>query len=242
MGGKIGLLLGLDPGFGPGDNHPVPILDIIIGQAFCAHLASDHPFHLPCRPGMGMEPLLGSQGLRDPIPSQNLFLLQKGAQLHMRIVQNVARLFQILPALQIEVAGLGHLGEIIGNPLMFERRTRGAHLHPSHDLGGADPGPAQRGLDPGPKPRLGKTPKLARLDIDLRINPALGRGLRKRMRAQPERLHMRHLCLDGRKAFLQRGPLRIRLLGNHPLHPLQLFRIEASQILEGLLLCHVDIS
>ena len=53
---------------------------------------------------------------------------------------------------------------------------------------------------------------------------------------------MLDLRLDLDEAFFQHGTFRVRLLGDHALHPRELFRIEASQILETLILGHVHIS
>ena len=39
----------------------------------------------------------------------------------MHIVENVARLFQIGATFEVQIARLGHLREIIGDPLMLER-------------------------------------------------------------------------------------------------------------------------
>lgn len=53
---------------------------------------------------------------------------------------------------------------------------------------------------------------------------------------------MLDLRLDLDQAFFQHGTFRVRLLGDHALHPRELFRIEASQILEALILGHIHIS
>ena len=53
---------------------------------------------------------------------------------------------------------------------------------------------------------------------------------------------MLDLPLDLDESFFQHGTFRVRLLGDHALHPRELLRIEASQILEALILVHVHIS
>ena len=53
---------------------------------------------------------------------------------------------------------------------------------------------------------------------------------------------MLDLRLDLDEAFFQHGTFRVRLLGDHALHPRELFCIEASQILEALVLGHIHIS
>lgn len=53
---------------------------------------------------------------------------------------------------------------------------------------------------------------------------------------------MLDLRTDLDEAFFEHGPLGIGLLGNHALHPRELLRIEASQILETLILGHIHIS
>lgn len=53
---------------------------------------------------------------------------------------------------------------------------------------------------------------------------------------------MLDLRLDLDEAFFQRGTFRVRLLGDHALHPRELLRIEASQVLETLILGHIHIS
>ena len=70
---------------------------------------------------MIMEPLADRFRFHDPIPAQHVFPFQKRAKRDMHIVENVARLFQIGAAFEIQIARLGHHGEIIGDPLMLER-------------------------------------------------------------------------------------------------------------------------
>lgn len=57
----------------------------------------------------------------------------------MHIVENIARLFQIGAAFKVQIARLGHLGEIICDPLMLQRGARGPRLDPGHHFRCADP-------------------------------------------------------------------------------------------------------
>ena len=52
---------------------------------------------------------------------------------------------------------------------------------------------------------------------------------------------MLDLRLDLDEALFQYGTFRIGLLCDHALHPRELLRIETSQILETLILGHIDI-
>ena len=70
---------------------------------------------------MIMEPLADRFRFHDTVPTQHVLPFQKRAKVDMHIVENVARLFQIGAAFEVQIARLGHLGEIIGDPLTFER-------------------------------------------------------------------------------------------------------------------------
>ena len=97
-----------------------PVLDLLRCQAVCAHLLTDCPFIArTASPDNGTArcPL----PLPDTIPAQHLLLFQHRAKFDMQIVENVARLFQIGAAFKVQIARLGHFGEIIGDPLMLER-------------------------------------------------------------------------------------------------------------------------
>ena len=137
---EIRALLGLDPALRPRDNLPVPVLDLLRCQAVCAHLLTDCPFHRPDRVLMIMEPLADRFRFHDTIPAQHVLPFQERAKRDMHIVENVARLFQIGAAFEVQIARLGHLGEIIGDPLMLQRGTRGPGLDPGHHFRCADPG------------------------------------------------------------------------------------------------------
>ena len=57
--------------------------------------------------------------LRD-IPAQHVLPFQKRGKRDMHVIQDVTRLFQIGTAFEVQIARLGHLREIIGDPLMLE--------------------------------------------------------------------------------------------------------------------------
>lgn len=59
--------------------------------------------------------------LHDAILPQHVFPFQQRAKRDMHIVENVARLFQISAAFEVQSTRLSYLGEIIGDPLMLER-------------------------------------------------------------------------------------------------------------------------
>ena len=90
----------------------------------------------------------------------------------MYIIEDIPRLFQIRAALKVQILRLGHLGQIIRNPLMFQSRVLRPRLHPGHNLGCADPRAAQCCIDAGAHPWLRQTLQLALLNIGFRINPA----------------------------------------------------------------------
>ncbi len=123
----------------------------------------------------------------------------------MCIVQDVPCGLEIGAALEVQVLRRGHLREVLGDPLMLQRRVRGARLDARHDLGGADPGPAQRGVDLRTQARLGQAFELAFPDVGLRIDPAVGGRLDQRIRAQPQGLHVLDLPLDRVEALLEAG-------------------------------------
>ena len=107
------------------------------------------------------------------VSAQDLFAFQQSAKLHVHIIENIPRLFQIRPALEVQILGHGYLGEIIGNPLMLECCILRPCFHAGDHFRRADPGSAQRRIDPCPQLWLGKSFQLALLNIGLRIHPAL---------------------------------------------------------------------
>ena len=86
-----------------------------------------------------MEPLADRFRFHDAIPAQHVLALQQRAKFHMHVIENVAGLFQIGAALEIQIARLGHFGEIICDPLMLQRGARGPGLDPGHHFRCADP-------------------------------------------------------------------------------------------------------
>ena len=108
----------------------------------------------------------------DPVTAQHALPFQHGPQLHMYIIENIPRLFQIRAALKVQFLRLGHLGKVIRDPLMLERGVLRPCLHPGHNLGCADPRAAQGRIDAGPHPWLRQTLQFALLNIGFRINPA----------------------------------------------------------------------
>lgn len=117
---EICALLRLDPALRPRDNLPVPVLDLLRGQTLGAHLLTDGPFHrLHCTLVI-MEPLADRVLLHDAIPAQHVLPFQQRAERDMHIVENVARLFQIGAAFEVQVPRLGHFGKIVGDPLVLE--------------------------------------------------------------------------------------------------------------------------
>lgn len=137
---EICTLLRLDPALRSRYDLPIPVLDLLRGQAVCAHLLTDCPFHRPHRVPVIMEPLADRFRFHDTIPAQHLFAFQQRAERDMHIVENVARLFQISAAFEVQIARLGHLGEIICDPLMLQRGARGPGFDPGHHFRCADPG------------------------------------------------------------------------------------------------------
>ena len=174
---EIRALLRFDPALRPRDNLPVPVLDLLRGQAVCAHLLTDCPFHRPHRALVIVEPLADRFRFHDTVPAQHVLPFQKRAEVNMHIVENVARLFQIGTAFEVQVTRLGHLGEIIGDPLMLKRGTRGPGFDPGHNFRCADPRAAQGGVYARPQVWLGQTVQPAGVNIRLGIDPALRGGL-----------------------------------------------------------------
>ncbi len=126
---------------------------------------------------MIVEPLADRVLLHDTVPAQHVIPFQQRAKLDMHIVENVARLFQISAALEVQVPRLGHLGEIIGDPLMFKRGIRGPGLDPGDHFRCADPGAAQGSVYARPQVRLGQTVQLTGVDVRLGIDPTLRGGV-----------------------------------------------------------------
>ncbi len=235
-------LLELNPAFRPICDLPVPRVDLIVAETLGPHLGPDSRLHPAEGLGIIVEPLQGGFVFHDTVLHEHAFAFQQGPELHMRVVQDVPCGLEIGAALEVEVPRLGHLGEIGSDPLMLQRRVRGARLDTRYDLGGADPGPAQGSVDLRSHARLGEAFELALPDIGLRIDPALRGRFDQRIRAQPERLHVLDLPLDRVEVFLEGGPVRIGFLGDHALNPPELLGIEASQVLERLVFGHVDVS
>ena len=239
---EVAPLLFLDTPLRPGGDLPLPILDLLIGQTFRTHVLADCALHGISGVPVIVEPFHHSAIFNDTVFPQDPRPLQCDAELHMGPVERLARRLQIRAALEVETDPLGHPRQIVGDPLALERGVLCARLHPRDDDGRTDPGPAQRRVDLRPHLGVPQPVEPGRIDIGLGIDPALRGLLGERYGTKPQRLHMRQPGLDLVEAPLESRPLRLRLRLDHALDARDLIGITGPQILERLLLCHVDAS